>query len=140
MTRSGRKGSGGYGPGTPGRKGGISNHTTPPSPTRTPHRTYLSQRNRSSITRGAVGHSIPLVEGRRALRGAKAEPERSATRAWGMSGPVRIQEQNRRRDNSRFSGARGFGAGPVWDIFPGIIPFLINFEWYWYWYLNVVQL
>ena len=58
-------------------------------------RTYLSQRNRSSITRGAVGHSIPLVEGRRALRGAGAEPERLATRAWGMSGPVRIQEQNR---------------------------------------------
>jgi len=51
--------------------------------------------NRSSITRGAVGHSIPLVEGRRALRGAGAEPERLATRAWGMSGPVRIQEQNR---------------------------------------------
>ena len=25
----------------------------------------------------------------------EAEPERSATREWGMSGPVRIQEQNR---------------------------------------------
>ena len=24
-----------------------------------------------------------------------AEPERLATKAWGMSGPVRIQEQNR---------------------------------------------
>ena len=28
-------------------------------------------------------------------KGAEAEPERLATRAWGMSGPVRIQEQNR---------------------------------------------
>ena len=32
-----------------------------------------------------------------ALRGAGAEPERLATRAWGMSGPVRIQEQNRHK-------------------------------------------
>ena len=61
---------------------------------RTPHRTYLSQRNRSSITRGAVGLSIPLVEGRRALWGAGAEPER-LVKAWGIAGPVRIQEQNR---------------------------------------------
>ena len=44
---------------------------------------------------GKIRTSIPLVEGRRALRGAEAEPERLATRAWGMSGPVRIQEQNR---------------------------------------------
>ena len=51
-------------------------------------------------TRGAVGLSIPLVEGRRALRGAGAEPERLATRAWGMSGPVRIQEQNTEQNGS----------------------------------------
>jgi len=37
-----------------------------------------------------------LQKGRRALRGAGPEPERLATRAWGMSGPVRIQEQNRK--------------------------------------------
>ena len=36
-------------------------------------------------------HSIPLVEGRRTLRGAEAEPERLVTRAWGMSGPVRTK-------------------------------------------------
>ena len=36
-----------------------------------------------------------LVEGRRAVRGAGAEPERLATKTRGMSGPVRIQEQNR---------------------------------------------
>jgi hypothetical protein len=38
------------------------------------------------------------LEGRRALRGVQEpEPERLATKAWGwgMSGPVRIQEQNR---------------------------------------------
>ena len=97
-TAKGGRGQGGRGAAAtaPGpREEREASVTTPPSPTRTPHRTYLSQRNRSSITRGAVGHSIPLVEGRRALRGAGAEPERLATRAWGMSGPVRIQEQNR---------------------------------------------
>ena len=46
---------------------------------------------------------MPLVEGRRALRGAGAEPERLATRAWGMSGPVRIQEQNRTEQRERES-------------------------------------
>ena len=104
-TAKGGRGQGGGGAAAtaPGpREERAASVTTPPSPTHTPHRTYLSQRNRSSITRGdagsskyTVGLSIPLVEGRRALRGAGAEPERLATRAWGMSGPVRIQEQNR---------------------------------------------
>ena len=44
---------------------------------------------------GCVQNLQNLHTGRRALRGAGAEPERLATKAWGMSGPVRIQEQNR---------------------------------------------
>ena len=100
-TKGGREGGRGAAATAPGPgKEREAPVTTPPTPTRTLHRTYLSQRNRSSITRGAVGHSIPLVEGRRALRGAGAEPERLATRAWGMSGPVRIQEQNRTEGRS----------------------------------------
>ena len=49
---------------------------TRPSPTRTQYRTYPSQCNRSSITRGAVGHSIPLVLRGGAPYGAQ-EPNRS---------------------------------------------------------------
>ena len=49
--RSGRKGNGGFGPGTRERRGGT--HNPPPSPAHTHHRTYLSQRNRSSIHAGS---------------------------------------------------------------------------------------
>jgi hypothetical protein len=66
-----------------------------------PHRTYPSQRNRSSITRGAVGHSIPLVEGRRALRSAGVEPERLATKAW--RGGCRDRSELRTEQNRSIS-------------------------------------
>ena len=70
---------------------------------------YLTARG-GSASRDAVASPVEL-EGRRALRGAGAEPERLVTKAWGMSVPVpvpvpvpapvpvpvpvRIQEQNR---------------------------------------------
>ena len=50
----------------------------------------------SATVVGEVSYVLSLCNAIRVLRRtAGAEPERLATRAWGMSGPVRIQEQNR---------------------------------------------
>ena len=53
----------------------------------------------------SIGHSIPLVEGRRALRGAGVEPEGApCNKGVGDvgTGPVRIQEQNRTESKQNF--------------------------------------
>ena len=56
--------------------------------------TYHRESPRSSNARGAVGFH-PTGRGEARPSGRKAEPEHLETRVWGVSGPVRIQEQNR---------------------------------------------
>ena len=79
-TEAGGRGEGGGGTAAsasgPGQEGEAPITNTPPSPTRTQHRTYLSQRNRSSIHAGSsrtfhtTGRGEARPTGRRSRTGA----------------------------------------------------------------------